>query len=77
MNIRAATVDEPDLNVIVRHRREMFREMGHKDEAALGAMSMRFRPWLRGKMEGGEYLAWFAIAPDSSIACGLVSARTS
>jgi ribosomal protein S18 acetylase RimI-like enzyme len=71
MNIRAATVDEPDLNVIVRHRREMFREMGHKDEAALGAMSMRFRPWLRGKMEGGEYLAWFAIAPDSSIACGL------
>ena len=49
----------------------MFRDMGYTDERALDVMSDRFRPWLRRKMEAGEYLAWFALTPDSSIAAGL------
>jgi hypothetical protein len=49
----------------------MFLDMGYRDESALDAMSVRFRPWLQKKMEAGEYLAWFALAPDSSIAAGL------
>jgi GNAT superfamily N-acetyltransferase len=44
--------------------------MGHRDERALELMSEKFRPWLRRKMETGEYLAWFAIAPDGSVAAG-------
>ncbi len=71
MNIRQATLDERDLDAIVRHRCSMFFDMGHHDQRALEAMSARFRPWLRGKMQNGEYLAWFALAPDSSIAAGL------
>jgi GNAT superfamily N-acetyltransferase len=71
MVIRPATPAEPDLSAIVHHRRAMFREMGYADESALGTMSDRFRPWLRSKMEAGEYLGWFALAPDSSIASGL------
>jgi ribosomal protein S18 acetylase RimI-like enzyme len=71
MNIRPATIAESDLEAIVHHRRAMFRDMGYADESALDAMSDRFRPWLRRKMEAGEYLAWFALAPDSSIASGL------
>jgi ribosomal protein S18 acetylase RimI-like enzyme len=71
MNIRPATIAESDLEAIVHHRRAMFRDMGYDNESALDVMSARFRPWLRRKMEAGEYLAWFAQASDSSIASGL------
>jgi GNAT superfamily N-acetyltransferase len=70
MEIRAARVDEKDLETIVHHRRAMFFDMGKRDERALDAMSEKFRPWLRRKMEAGEYLAWFAIAPDGTVAAG-------
>jgi GNAT superfamily N-acetyltransferase len=71
MTTRPATFKTPDLEAIVHHRRAMFQDMGYRDEHALEAMSARFRPWLRRKMEAGEYLAWFALTPDSSIAAGL------
>jgi len=71
MTIRLATLDDVDIDAIVHHRRAMFTDMGYKDQRALEAMSVRFRPWLRQKMEAGEYYTWFAIAPDSSIAAGL------
>jgi GNAT superfamily N-acetyltransferase len=71
MNIRPATLQEPDLDTILHHRVAMFRDMGHADDSALDAMGARFRTWLRRKMEAGEYLAWFALAPDFSIASGL------
>lgn len=48
----------------------MFREMGYRDEAALDRMSTAFEPWLIGKMESGEYLAWLAES-DGAIAAGL------
>lgn len=60
-----------DVDAILHHRRAMFFEMGYRDENALDAMTVRFDPWLRNKIAAGEYLAWFALAPDSSIAAGL------
>ena len=71
MTTRRAALDPADLEAIVHHRRSMFRDMGHRDEQALDSMSEAFRPWLRRKMQAGEYLAWFVLAPDSSIAAGL------
>ena len=71
MNIRPASCAGPDLDAIVRHRCAMFRDIGYADESALRAMSARFRPWLQVKMDAGEYLGWFALAPDASIASGL------
>ncbi len=71
MTIRSATPDAADIQTIVRHRRAMFRDMGYHDEDALEAMSAGFLPWLRCKMEAGEYLGWFALGPDSSVAAGL------
>ena len=71
MTTRPATLAESDLEAIVHHRRGMFLDMGYRDERTLDAMNALFRPWLRRKMEAGEYLAWFALAPDSSIAAGL------
>jgi|SRR5579872_1953878 len=70
MMIRPATLDACDLETIVRHRRAMFHDMGHDDELALDMMSAKFREWLRPKMASGEYLAWFAVADDGSIAAG-------
>ena len=57
--------------VIARHRRAMFADMGHRDTATLDDMAARFLPWLKERMESGEYLAWFAVAPDQSVAAGL------
>lgn len=71
MTTRPATLEAFDIEAIVHQRRAMFFDMGHCDAPALDAMSARFRPWLCRKMEAREYLAWFAIAPDSSIAAGL------
>jgi GNAT superfamily N-acetyltransferase len=71
MSIRPASRTAVDLEAIVQHRCAMFRDMGYADESALDAMSARFRPWLQTKMEAGEYLGWFALAPDGSIASGL------
>jgi GNAT superfamily N-acetyltransferase len=60
-----------DAGTIVRHRRAMFNEMGYRDEQALDKMCGAFEPWLVGKMQTGEYLAWFAEGADGSIAAGL------
>ncbi len=69
MTIRPATCEEA--GIIGGHRRAMFWDMGHRDEAALDAMSVSFLPWLKTKMQSGEYLAWFAVAPDQSVVAGL------
>ena len=67
--IRAATAG--DSETITAHRREMFWEMGHRDEQALEQMCAAFRPWLQQKMAEREYLAWLAVSADDTIAAGL------
>jgi GNAT superfamily N-acetyltransferase len=64
--IRAGTLD--DAETVVAHRRAMFVDMGHRDEEAMNRMCDAFRPWLLGKMQAGEYLAWFAVTADGAIA---------
>lgn len=71
MVIRQATSASGDLDAIVHHRHAMFVDMGYRDQAALSTMAANFLPWLQRKMEAGEYLAWFVVAPDASIAAGL------
>ena len=64
---RASTAD---LELLVEHRRAMFQDMGYSDEAAMHAMSEKFRVWLLEHMDAGDYLAWLAIAEDGTIAAG-------
>ena len=59
-----------DAETIVRHRREMFFDMGKRDPGMLDEMAAAFRPWLTEKMSREEYRACFAIAPDGSVAAG-------
>ena len=67
--IRAGTLD--DAETIVAHRRAMFLDMGYPEDLAMSRMIERFRPWLKEKMQAGEYLAWFAVGEDGEIAAGL------
>jgi GNAT superfamily N-acetyltransferase len=67
--IRPATI--ADCEIIAAHRHAMFFEMGYRDQAVLDAMSTAFRPWLRRKMEEGEYLAWLAVGADGAVGAGL------
>jgi ribosomal protein S18 acetylase RimI-like enzyme len=66
--IRAAST--ADLDILVEHRRAMFTDMGYSDEAALDAMSAKFRVWLLEHMNAGDYLAWLVSGPDDSIVAG-------
>jgi GNAT superfamily N-acetyltransferase len=66
--IRRASTD--DLITLVEHRREMFYDMGYRDDAALDSMAAKFKPWLLAHMNSGEYVAWLAVASDASIAAG-------
>jgi GNAT superfamily N-acetyltransferase len=59
-----------DIDTLVSHRREMFRDMGHNSDAALEEMSAKFLPWLLNRMNAGEYIAWLAQAGDGSVAAG-------
>src|SRR5579862_9802185 len=67
--IRSA--DSAEAPIIAGHRRAMFSDMGHRDDAALDARTRHFLPWLKTRMQSGEYLAWLAIAPDESVAAGI------
>src|SRR4051812_33678169 len=69
MEIRRASV--ADAAIITGHRRAMFTDMGHRDAAALDAMAAAFHPWVTAKLEVHEYLAWFAVDSDGSVAAGV------
>lgn len=66
--LRRASTD--DLEILVEHRRAMFRDMGYEDEAVMDSMAARFRVWLNEHMNTGDYLAWLVTAPDGSVAAG-------
>ncbi len=68
MKIRQASIE--DAATLTAHRREMFRDMGYTDDAALDSMAVRFLPWVKAKMLAGQYLAWLAIADDGRVAAG-------
>jgi GNAT superfamily N-acetyltransferase len=64
--VRAATLD--DVGTLVRHRIEMFTDMGVPLDAA--TLDAAFRTWLAGVMPAGTYRAWFAETDAGEIAAG-------
>lgn len=49
----------------------MILEIRECGEDALEIMSNAFRGWLAKRLADEEYLGWFAVAPDGSIASGV------
>jgi GNAT superfamily N-acetyltransferase len=66
--VRGATV--ADLAVILRQRRAMFEEMGHRDSEALDAMVASSRAHMRQTLEDGSYRGWLAETPVGEVAGG-------
>lgn len=65
-SVRAATAS--DLDVLVRHRLHMFREMGTTvDDAVDGAA---FRLWFDRSMASGEYRAWLVVTDIGEVVAG-------
>jgi len=59
-----------DAALIARQRRCMFEDMGETDASKLAVMAAESLPWLSRKLSANEYLGWFAVAPDDSLAAG-------
>jgi GNAT superfamily N-acetyltransferase len=55
-----------DLDLIRRHREEMFRDSG-RAEAVVAAMSDPFRLWLQPRLEDGRYFGFVAEAEGAPI----------
>ena len=56
-----------DLELICRHRAEMFRASGRPD-ALIAAMAGPFRQWLEPRLEDGRYFGWVAEEDGKGIA---------
>jgi GNAT superfamily N-acetyltransferase len=59
-----------DAAKITQQRRAMFHHMRGAQASALDEMEARFLPWVTAKLKAGEYLGWFAVAEDGTIAAG-------
>ncbi|HEY2000303.1 GNAT family N-acetyltransferase [Paraburkholderia sp.] len=56
-----------DLDLICRHRYEMFREAG-RDPAVLDRMTPAFRAWLQPRLADGSYFGFLALDDDAPVA---------
>jgi GNAT superfamily N-acetyltransferase len=62
-------VTAADLDLICRHRHEMFKASGRTD-AIVQPSTDAFREWLRPHLADGSYFGWFAFA-DGAVVAGL------
>lgn len=70
-SLRTATV--ADLPTIMRHRREMFTDMGYRDTASLDAMEATSVPFIRAGLENGSYRGWLMETTEGVVAGGGVA----
>jgi len=68
MRLRVASLS--DLDIIIRHRRSMFSEMGYRDEAALDRMEATSAPFIKSGLEDGSYRGWLVENADGVVAGG-------
>ena len=67
VDVRPVTID--DVELICRHREEMFRDTGD-DEATLRVMTEHFRTWLEPRLADGSYLGYI-LSSDGEVAGGV------
>ena len=68
IRIRRAT--SRDLDVLVRQRREMWREIADHTEGELDAADRVYRPWARRRLKSGILVAWVAETRDRRVVAG-------
>ncbi|HEY3876829.1 MAG TPA: GNAT family N-acetyltransferase [Candidatus Kapabacteria bacterium] len=67
--IRLATIN--DVPAIAEHRKKMIAEIRDSMELDFDSMVAQFQQWLRPRMERGEYMEWFAMTENGSVAAGI------
>ena len=60
-------VSPADLDLICRHRHEMFKASGRADEI-VAPMTAAFRPWLAPRLADGRYFGWICEADHPPVA---------
>ena len=68
ISFRPATSD--DCEVILHHRRCMFRDMGEGPEDQLDRMVDATRPWLNRALADGSYRGWLATTTGGQVVAG-------
>ncbi len=68
VTIREAT--PADLDVVMRHRRSMFADMGNRERAALDAMDASSRPLFARALGDGSYRGWLVQEHDGRVVAG-------
>jgi len=59
-----------DCEIILHHRRSMFRDMGEGTPASLDRMVETTRPWLKQALSEGSYRAWLAETAEGKVVAG-------
>src|SRR5262245_43099201 len=73
MQTRIREAEVADVDVIVRHRRGMFADMGHGDEAARDVMAAATRTFLEAALRNGSYRGWLVEDGEAVVAGGGVA----
>jgi GNAT superfamily N-acetyltransferase len=68
IRLRRATLRE--LDVLVRQRRDMWSDMGVKDQEQLNKQDRVFRSWARSRLKAGTLMAWVAETHKGTIVAG-------
>ncbi len=66
--LRTATV--ADLPTIMRHRRQMFIDMGFTDSVSLDAMEATSAPFIKAGLERGSFRGWLVDTAEGVVAGG-------
>jgi GNAT superfamily N-acetyltransferase len=68
LRVRPASIE--DLDILIHHRREMFREMGYTDHALLDDVTASAEAYFRTALPNGAYLGWLAETDDGEVVGG-------
>jgi len=66
--VRKATI--ADLDIIMHHRRNMFLDMGHQDQAAISAMLLTSRAFFAERLENGRFQEWLMETASNEVVAG-------
>jgi len=68
LRVRPASIE--DLDILIHHRREMFREMGYTDQALLDDVTTSAEAYFRAALPNRAYLGWLAETDDGQVVGG-------
>jgi len=70
LKIRRATLR--DIELLVAHRRGMWRDMGYKNKKPLDAADPVYRRWAKERLKNGELVGWIIEVSQKPVASGCV-----